>query len=147
MPVLHKNWSFPWRVSSVNVTKYRGFGHIYWKILHGKLRFLCSARIHLADIYLFKVNYRNTRLRCEICSKLTKKTPEKRLQHSCFLVNVTKFLRTPILKIIYERLLPELRKSVDFHWDFLPEKFQKLEKYWIWNYLIGYYGKFTRSIW
>ena len=26
--------------------------------------------------YLLKVNYRNTRIRCEICSKLTKKTPK-----------------------------------------------------------------------
>ena len=26
--------------------------------------------------YIFKVNNRNTRTRCEICSKLTKKTPE-----------------------------------------------------------------------
>ena len=28
-------------------------------------------------IYLLKVNNRNTRTRCEICSKLTKKTPER----------------------------------------------------------------------
>ena len=27
---------------------------------------------------MFKVNNRNTRTRCEICSKLTKKTPERR---------------------------------------------------------------------
>ena len=31
---------------------------------------------HPAGIYLFKVNNRNTRTRCEICSKLTIKTPE-----------------------------------------------------------------------
>ena len=30
-----------------------------------------------ANIYLFKVNNRNTRKRCEICSKLAK-TPERR---------------------------------------------------------------------
>ena len=30
------------------------------------------------DIYLFKVNNRNTRKSCEICSKLTIKTPERR---------------------------------------------------------------------
>ena len=30
------------------------------------------------NIYLFKVNNRNTRKRCEICSKLTIKTPERR---------------------------------------------------------------------
>ena len=28
--------------------------------------------------YMFKVNNRNTRTRCEICSKLTIKTPERR---------------------------------------------------------------------
>ena len=30
------------------------------------------------SIYLLKVNNRNTRTRCEICSKLTIKTPERR---------------------------------------------------------------------
>ena len=29
-----------------------------------------------ANIYLFEVNNRNTRKRCEICSKLTVETPE-----------------------------------------------------------------------
>ena len=33
----------------------------------------CSIQ---AGIYLLKVNNRNTRTRCEICSKLTIKTPE-----------------------------------------------------------------------
>ena len=32
-----------------------------------------------ANIYLFKVNNRSTRKRCEICSKITVKTPERRL--------------------------------------------------------------------
>ena len=31
-----------------------------------------------AGIYLLKVNNRNTRTRCEICSMLTIKTPERR---------------------------------------------------------------------
>ena len=31
-----------------------------------------------ASIYLLKVNNRNIRTRCEICSKLTLKTPERR---------------------------------------------------------------------
>ena len=31
-----------------------------------------------AGNYMFKVNNRNTRIRCEICSKLTIKTPERR---------------------------------------------------------------------
>ena len=29
--ILHKKWSFPLRISSVNVTKSAGFGHIYWR--------------------------------------------------------------------------------------------------------------------
>ena len=35
-------------------------------------------RSYPANIYLFKVNNRNTRKRCEICSKLTIKTLERR---------------------------------------------------------------------
>ena len=31
-----------------------------------------------AGNYMFKVNYRNTRTRCEICSRLIIKTPERR---------------------------------------------------------------------
>ena len=39
--------------------------------------------------YMFKVNIRNTRTRCEICSKLTIKTPEQRHWHrsGIFIVN------------------------------------------------------------
>ena len=42
-----------------------------------------------AGIYLLKVNNRNTRTRCEICSKLTIKTPERRHQRrsGVFIVN------------------------------------------------------------
>ena len=38
------------------------------------------------NIYLFKVNNRNTRKRCEICSKLTIKILERR-HSSIFIVN------------------------------------------------------------
>ena len=42
-----------------------------------------------AGIYLFKVNNRNIRTRCEICSKLTIKTPGRRhwLRSGVFIVN------------------------------------------------------------
>ena len=42
-----------------------------------------------ANIYLFIDNYRNSRQRCEICSKLTIKTPERcHWRRSCvFIVN------------------------------------------------------------
>ena len=40
-----------------------------------------------ANIHLFKVNSRSTRQRCEICSKLTVKTPERRLwRRSCVFI-------------------------------------------------------------
>ena len=36
----------------------------------------CTIWKQVPSIYLLKVNNRNTRRRCEICSKLTMKTPE-----------------------------------------------------------------------
>ena len=48
------------------------FGAIYLREL--KASFLCT----LAGNYMFKVNNRNTRTRCDICSKLTIKIPERR---------------------------------------------------------------------
>ena len=41
--------------------------------MNGALKFV---RSNPASIYLLKVNNRNTRTRCDICSKLTIKTPE-----------------------------------------------------------------------
>ena len=35
-------------------------------------------KLYIASNYLFKVNNRNTKTSCEICSKITKKTPERR---------------------------------------------------------------------
>ena len=47
------------------------------------------ARKISAGIYPLKVNNRNTRARCEICSKLTIKTPERRTPcSSAFIVTV-----------------------------------------------------------
>ena len=43
-------------------------------------------RSYQVDNYMFKVNNRNTSLRCEICSKLTIKTPEQR-RSGVFIVN------------------------------------------------------------
>ena len=41
----------------------------------------------LAGNYMFKVNNRNNRTRCEICSKLTIKTPERQRRSGVFIVN------------------------------------------------------------
>ena len=45
---------------------------------------------YAAGIYLLKVNNRNTRIRCETCSKLAIKTPEGR-QRRCSSVFVVNF--------------------------------------------------------
>ena len=41
---------------------------------------------YAAGIYLLKVNYGNTITMCEICSKLTIKTPERR-RYGVFIIN------------------------------------------------------------
>ena len=41
-------------------------------------KFIINIITNPVKIYLFKLNNRNTRKRCEICSKLTIKTPERR---------------------------------------------------------------------
>ena len=48
-----------------------------------------SYRIYPADNYMFKVNTRNTRTRCGICSELTIKTPNLRQwrRSGVFMVN------------------------------------------------------------
>ena len=51
---LHKRWSFPLRISPVNVTK--SAGNCKWKLLNGKRHFLCSDCSSLTPSYLLKVN-------------------------------------------------------------------------------------------
>ena len=69
-----------------------------WYVFHisvNRLKFSMSFcnirifRINSVGIYLIKVNNRYTRTRCEICSKLTIKTPERCQQHrsGVFIVN------------------------------------------------------------
>ena len=41
-------------------------------------RYINAEKHCLANIYLLKINNRNIRKKCEICSKLTIKTPERR---------------------------------------------------------------------
>ena len=50
---------------------------------------LRGLKTHHASIYLLKVNNRNTIKRCEICSKLTTKIPERRHRRrsGIFIVN------------------------------------------------------------
>ena len=57
-----------------------------------------------ANIYLFKVNNGNIRKRCEICSKLTIKTPE-RCQWRCSAVFIVNFERISHFFLVFP-LLP-----------------------------------------
>ena len=53
-----------------------------------------------AGIYLLKVNNRNTRTRCEICSKLTIKSPKRRQSDRSGIFNVN-FERTSYLLLVF----------------------------------------------
>ena len=64
---------------------------------------------------MFKVNNRNTRIRYEICSKLTIKTPERRhWRHSgVFIVNLTYFTPCSSVSIVnFERVTADWVHSV-----------------------------------
>ena len=65
-------------------------------------------------IYLLKVNNRNTRTRCEICSKLTIKTPERRhWRRSCVvIVNFEHF--TPYCSVSVANF-----EQVNAHWELI----------------------------
>ena len=56
--------------------------------------------VKLAGIYLLKVNNRNTRTRCEICSKLTIKTPERH-QRRCSGVFIVNFEHISHLVLVF----------------------------------------------
>ena len=50
-------------------------------IYYNMMQLLWSATTHPAGCYIFKTSNRNTRTSCEICLKLTIKTPELRQWH------------------------------------------------------------------
>ena len=54
-----------------------------------KTQSINKNKVYPAGIYMFKVNNRSTRTRCDICSKLTIKTPERRQwrRSGLFIVN------------------------------------------------------------
>ena len=60
---------------------------------------------------------------------------KKRLQHSCFPVNIAKFLRTPILKKICKRLLLDAKhfKVTHFFQKIILSKNSCLFISWLWN--------------
>ena len=69
-------------IRNVVVTLTRSNSHIFEKKI-------LKMSLTLAGIYLLKVNNKNTRTRCEICSKLAIKIPERRYwrRSGIFIVN------------------------------------------------------------
>ena len=61
--------------------------------------------LYPAGIYLFNVSNRNTRKRCEICSKLTIKTPERR-QFLIPSTNIRKHQKAFFQRQLYRGLIP-----------------------------------------
>ena len=101
---LHKKWSFPIRVSSVNVTKSAVCD-----------RYICVKRMpqHYSEAVFrrssekkmfLKVLYNSQENNCTAVFQPVNLL-KQRLWCMCFLVNLAKFLRTPIFQNICERLL------------------------------------------
>ena len=61
VPTLHKKWSFPLRISSVDVTRSAGnfrFGHIYWRNPELKASFFCAvSRAGFEPVQNISLNY------------------------------------------------------------------------------------------
>ena len=79
---------------------------------------------YLASIYLFKISNKNTRTRCEICSKLEIKTPERRLCRlgTCWMIHkrifyqnyiyILKWWWKLVIFVCFKKLLIILEKSL-----------------------------------
>ena len=60
--LLHKKWSFPLRISAINVTKsgvFCRFGHIYWRNLSWKTSFFVQWQLIMSD-FLTVISHRQT---------------------------------------------------------------------------------------
>ena len=78
------NKTFDWALIKVSLSANFFWWYFLPRVLLSLLLTLNITHIQHAipaGIYLLKANNRNTRSRCEICSKLTLKTPERR--HWC----------------------------------------------------------------
>ena len=105
------------------------FGHTYWRnslmgnFVRCSITF-CYSNFMIIDMshrwhYLFKVNNKNTRKRCEICSKLTIKTPERcHWYHSgVFIVNFEQISHTSLIfpLLTLNKLIPAWVISPKLH--------------------------------
>ena len=70
-----------------------------WSFFQFELKKLQKV-ILIKMIYMFKINNKNTRTRCEICPKLTKKTPEQR-HWRCYAVFIVNFEHISQLVLVF----------------------------------------------
>ena len=101
-----------------------------------------------ANIYLLKVNTRNTSKRCEICLKITKKTPERRdwFRSGVFIVNFEHKLHLFLLFLfltlnIY--LFSTATYETNFNRDFSGGDLDVLRKKWSFPLRITLYKKWS----
>ena len=103
-----------------------------------------KIRPYPANINLFKANNRNTRTKCEICSKLTIKTPEWRqsLRSSVFIVNfehISHFLLVFLLLFLFGVFSIRLGRWAPVKWNK-----SRLAMYYVMHYHYGYYIKHSK---
>ena len=110
------------KVSGINTTL-RSLIDVVFVSLLSTLNILIR-NINLANIYLFKVNNRNSTKRCEICSKLTIKIPKRR-QRCCSRIFIVKFEHITHLFLVF--LLLILNKQMFAWWRRLGVSFVNFE--------------------
>ena len=76
------------------------FFSLIYGILKSNITVKGPMKQYSAGNYIFKVNNRSTRTRCEICSKLTKKTLERCYWH-CFVVFIVNFEHISHLVLVF----------------------------------------------
>ena len=101
-------------------------------IIHCSYAYTTYEDLTPAQIYLFNINSRNTRKRCEICSKLTIKISERRQWLSTYFTTFSTFFSVNFKKLNIcsedmwspstSNLLPTLTdtqrpKAIIFHWN------------------------------
>ena len=77
---------------SVNPTVFEDIDKNMVKVHHYRPKAVLVLQNYPVDIYLLKVNNRNNKTRCEICSKLTIKTPERRISSDKFSSSLTRLI-------------------------------------------------------
>ena len=94
-------------------------GNLWYSRIMGSILFKVPRVIVMrtisssAGIYLLKVNYRNTRTRCEICSKITIKIPERCQPMASFGIFIVNFEHISNLVLVFLLLTLDLQLTAE----------------------------------